>query len=154
MNHSVLNRIKQLDAYFARAVDKNLLEELQSDLSRHGVVLVCGFIERSVEIIVTSKFERPKARREARFIRAYFRQGTNYNCEAIKQLLDKFDPVWGKKFENFAKGRDDVVQGVISAYALRNSIAHGGSGNIGIHGALALFQAAKDAIEGMWKSTL
>ena len=152
MLHPIQSRIRQLDGYFLRALEKSMPEELQSDLSRHGVVLICGFIERSVELVILSKFERPHTKREARFIRAHFRYGTNYSCEAIKQLLDRFDPNWGSKFADFTKSRDDVVQGIISVYALRNSIAHGGTASIGINGAMQFYLAAQAVIEGMWKA--
>jgi hypothetical protein len=40
-----------------------------------------------------------------------------------------------------------LVESLKSAYELRNSVAHGGSGNRGLSGVLALFDAAKDVVD-------
>src|ERR1700722_13009698 len=109
-------------------------EEIQSDLAKHGTILICGFIERSVELVIMDHVTDRAHPRVASFVKGHFRRGTNYDCEAIAQLLDRFDLQWGKKFRNFTNSRDDLVQSVNSVYTLRNSVAHGGSGNRGIKG--------------------
>jgi len=87
----------------------------------------------------------------ASFVKGHFRKGTNYNCEAIAQLLDRFDLQWGEKFRTFKKSRDDIVQ--ISVYNLRNSVAHGGSGDRGIMGVIALYEAAQELVNELLSIT-
>ena len=149
MNPAIESRKRQLDSFFARAVDSKLPEEVQSDLAKHGTILICGFIERSVEIVIMDHVSARSRPRIAQFVKGHFKRGTNYDCEAITQLLDRFDIAWGNKFRAFRHSRDDVVQSVNSAYELRNSIAHGGTANRGIRGVLELFSAAKEAVDAL-----
>jgi RiboL-PSP-HEPN len=149
LNPAISSRKRQLDAYFQRATDPKLAEEIQSDLAKHGIVLICGFIERSVEIVIMERIENRAHPRVANFIRGHFRRGTNYDCEAISQLLDRFDLTWGEKFRQFRESRDDLVQAIGSVYTLRNSVAHGGSGNQGILGVAGLYIAAQEVIDGL-----
>lgn len=153
MNPAIASRKRQLDAYFARALDSKLAEEIQSDLAKHGTILICGFIERSVELIIMDHVKNRAHPRIASFVKAHFRRGTNYDCEAIAQLLDRFDPQWGENFRNFKNSRADITEMVSSAYTLRNSIAHGGSANRGIRGVIDLYQAAQELVLGLLSAT-
>jgi hypothetical protein len=85
------------------------------------------------------------------FIRGYFKIATNYNCEVNAQLLDRFDVGWGTKFRALLKTRDDLVEALRSAYDLRNSIAHGGTGNL--RGVQEPYASAKEVIDGMEVAT-
>ena len=82
-------------------------DEVRSDLAKNGIVLVCGFVERSVETVIMEKIAQRAHPRVQNFIRGYFKIGTNYNCEAIAQLLEQFDIGWSTKFRAFLKTRDD-----------------------------------------------
>lgn len=53
---------------------------------------------------------------------------------------------WGIKFRAFLKTRDVLVEALRSAYALRNSITHGGSGNRGLRGVEELYKCAKEVV--------
>jgi hypothetical protein len=151
--HAIESRKQQLDAYFRRAADLAISDEVRSDLAKHGIVLVCGFVERSVETIIMEKIAQRAHRRVQNFVRGYFRIGTNYNCEAITQLLDRFDIGWAAKFRAFLKPRDDLAEALRSAYELRNSIAHGGTGNRGLRGVQDLYASAKEVVDGMEAAT-
>jgi hypothetical protein len=150
---AIESRKKQLDTFFRRAADPAIAEEVRSDLAQHGIVLVCGFVERSVENVIMESISNRAHPRVQNFVRRYFRVGTNYNCEAITQLLERFDTDWSTKFRAFLASRDDLVEALRSAYALRNSIAHGGAGNRGLRGVQSLYEAAKEIVAGMEAST-
>lgn len=150
---AIESRKRQLDAYFRRAADTEISEELRSDLAKHGIVLICGFVERSVETIIMEKIAQRAHHRVQNFVRAHFKTGTNYNCEAIAQLLERFDLEWGARFRAFLKSRDDLVEALRSAYDLRNSIAHGGTANRGLRGVLDLYTSSKEIIDGMEAAT-
>lgn len=151
--HAIETRKQQLDTYFRRAADPAISDEVRSDLAKHGIVLVCGFVERSVETIIMEKIAQRAHPRVQSFIRGYFKIGTNYNCEAIAGLLERFDVGWSTKFRAFLKIRDDLVEALRSAYDLRNSIAHGGTGNRGLSGVQDLYASAKAVVDGMETAT-
>jgi Protein of unknown function DUF262/RiboL-PSP-HEPN len=117
------------------------------------VVLICGFVERSVEIVIMEKIEQRAHPRVQKFIRGYFKTGTNYNCDAIAQLLERFDLEWSEKFRDLLKTRDDLIEALRSAYALRNSIAHGGTANCGLSGVQELYRSAKEVVAALGAAT-
>jgi RiboL-PSP-HEPN len=151
--HAIESRKQQLDAYFRRAADTAISDEVRSDLAKHGIVLICGFVERSVETIVMEKISQRAHPRVQKFIRGHFKIGTNYTCEAIAQLLERFDLGWCTQFRAFLRARDDLVEALRSAYDLRNSIAHGGTGTRGLRGVQDLYVAAKQVVDGMEAAT-
>ena len=151
--HAIEARKQQLEAYFRRAGDAAISEEVRSDLAKHGIVLICGFVERSVETIIMEKISQRAHPRVQSFIRGHFKIGTNYNCEVIAQLLERFDGRWSAKFRAFLEARDDLIEALRSAYDLRNSIAHGGTGSRGLRGVLDLYTAAKQVVDGMEAAT-
>ncbi len=77
------SRKSKLDAFFARAKSSDILEESRADLAKFGAVLVCGFVERCVEVVILQRLSGRAHPRITKFIQAYFRKGTNYECEAI-----------------------------------------------------------------------
>jgi RiboL-PSP-HEPN len=152
--HAIESRKRQLDAYFSRAAASAISDEIRSDLAKHGIVLICGFVERSVETVIIEKIRQRAHPRVLNFIRGHFKIGNNYNCETIVQLLERFDVGWAAKFRDFLNTRDDLVEALRSAYDLRNSIAHGGTGNRGLHGVQVLYASAKGVVDGMESATV
>ena len=65
------------------------------------------------------------------FLKSFFHRGTNYHCEEILALLYKFDTNWAQKFKEFVAKNDEIKSGISSCYAVRNSIAHGGTQSLG-----------------------
>ncbi len=54
MRHAITSRERKLDDFFVRA-NKLTDDELKSDLARLGAVLVCGYVERCVEVIILDR---------------------------------------------------------------------------------------------------
>lgn len=153
MRHSIDSRIRRLDTFFQRAKQTPLPDETRSDLARFGAVLVCGFVERCVEVIILERLSNRAHPRVNSFIRSYFKRGTNYNCEAICQLLERFDLNWSRRFRETLVSRDNLAESMNSAYTLRNSIAHGNDGNRGLNGVEDLYVDAKQLVEAMIVAT-
>jgi hypothetical protein len=147
------SRIRKLDKFFERAKAKTLDDEIRSDLARHGAVLVCGFIERSVEVIILERLSNKAHPRVLNFLKSHFKRGTNYDCEPIFQLLERFDTRWSQRFRKFLTENPSLAEQITSAYSLRNSIAHGGDANRGIAGVIELYDAAKKLVDGLIQAT-
>lgn len=153
MQFQLDSRANAVAAFISRCSDKDLPPELQSELCRFGTVLICGNVERSLEIIVLERLSKKAHPRILEFIKSHFKRGTNYDCSAIAQLLNRFDTDWYRSFEAFVAANGDVKEGISSCYALRNATAHGGTGNIGARRLTELFDLSKQLISGIVAAT-
>jgi hypothetical protein len=149
----IASRIVQIDQFVAQASGKDVPEQIQSHLSRFGAVLVCGLIERSVEHVILERLAGRAHPRVLRFIRSHFQRGSNYDCEAIEQLLRRFDNEWGERFHDFVSNHDEIREGIASVYAVRNSVAHGGTNSMGLTRLKELFSVSKELIESLHACT-
>jgi len=80
------------------------------------------------------------------FLKAYFKRGTNYDCDQISQLLYRFDTTWGHDFEEFVEKNSAVREGISSCYAVRNSVAHGGGQSLGPRTLLQYYETLLQAM--------
>lgn len=152
MRHAITGREQKLDAFFARA--KGIGDdELKSDLARFGAVLVCGYVERCVEVVILDRLTTRAQPRVLQFIKSHFKKGTNYDCEAICQLLLRFDQNWETAFRATISKNDQWSTSLVSAYNLRNSIAHGGDGNKGLLSIETLYTDCKNIVVALMEAT-
>jgi hypothetical protein len=150
---AVSSRLGELDNYVVKVTDPKVDPELAAYLSKFGAVLVCGTIERCVELIILERLQQRAHPRVLNFIKAHFKRGTNYDCEAIKQLLMRFDTDWGRKFEIAVSAQSALTESVTSCYSVRNSVAHGGGGSMGGARLRELAAVARSLIELVEKAT-
>jgi len=153
MQHELNSRFQAVEAYVTKARASTVPEEIQSYLFRFGTVLICGYIERSIEIIILGRLDRRAQPRILSFIKSLFKRGTNYDCHAIEDLLSRFDQDWKESFCIFIDKNPDIKDGVHSCYSVRNSVAHGGTGSVGSARLLELMQVSKRLIDGVVEST-
>jgi len=131
LSFEIEQRFRSLEQLVTAAAAKELDELSASYLCRLGSVLICGNLERCVELVLTARFAGRSPPQIDSFIRAYFRRGVNYDCERISQLLYLFDKAWGNAFEAFIDRKDHLRESISSCYAIRNSVAHGGGQSLG-----------------------
>ncbi len=79
--------------------------------------------------------------------------GKNYNCKAIGELLERFDPDWASAFRELCTNNERHAEALDSAYTLRNSIAHGGEANRGVKGVEELYESAIAVVEALIEAT-
>lgn len=131
MTIAIEQRFRAVEKVVLAAQVKGLEPETASYLCRLGAVIVCGNIERCVEILITERVGVGSVPQVTPFLKTYFKRGTNYDCENIADLLFRFDSNWGHKFREFVDKNDQIKEGIASCYAVRNSIAHGGTNSLG-----------------------
>ena len=131
MSFEIEQRFRSLEELIIAAADKSIDERAASYLCRLGSVQICGNLERCVELILVARFSDRLPKQIANFLRRYFERGVNYDCERIWQLLYRFDPNWGRIFEDFVQENDHLKESISSCYAVRNSVAHGGAQSLG-----------------------
>jgi hypothetical protein len=137
-------RFNDLEKLVVAAEQRGIDPQVQSYFCKLGIVLICGNIERCIEYIVTERIG--KSPQIASFLKVYFKRGTNYDCDEIKQLFYRFDKNWGTAFEHYVNGNTFIKDSISSCYGLRNSVAHGGAGNIGHQGLRQYFNASFDLV--------
>jgi hypothetical protein len=131
VSFAVEQRFIALDRLIRASQKKGLDEETASYFCKLGCVLICGNLERCVELILSERIAIKSPPQVMSFLKAYFRRGTNYDCDQIGQLLYRFDAEWGRAFDSFIEGNGAIKEGISSCYAVRNSVAHGGGGSLG-----------------------
>lgn len=122
-------------------------EDVQAHLYRFGTVLICGYIERSIEIIIMERLSYRAHARILTFVRSHFKRGRNMDPKGVGELLVRFDVDWYREFERLAKADEVMSAGVYSCYDMRNTIAHGGTANIALKRLNELLAAAKQMVD-------
>lgn len=145
-------RHRTLESYLKK-IEANGDEELTSYLCRFGAVLICGNIERCIEIIILSRLETRAQPRVLSFIKSALTRGQNLDCEAVQQLLMRFDTEWYRRFTDIISESPEIKEGISSCYAIRNSAAHGGSQNVGLRRLRELLEVHKRLIDAVVVAT-
>lgn len=153
MRLAIDSRESALHAFIARCSQSDVPEDIQASMRVFGVVQLCGYIERSVEVIILARLEKRAHPRLIEFVKSYFKKGTNFRCSVIKSFLERFDTGWARKYQDFIDANDDVLELVNSAYTLRNLAAHGNSTDVSDRRLKDLFDGAKRAVQAVIDST-
>jgi hypothetical protein len=124
MNQRITSEKQKLDSLFKTiSVIKN--EEMKSHWAKYLCVLISGFIDNALKIMLTdytSKLCHPNI---LNFINSRLNKLTNLKEETIFQLLSSFNPDWAKNFRN--KLSDEQKNAFDSVVANRHNIVHGRS---------------------------
>lgn len=139
--------------FIADASSSGVPPAVQAHLYRFGTVLVCGYVERSVEIIMIERLTKKAQPQVLNFIRSHFKRGQNLNTGAVSDLLNRFDADWYRKFEAFLASNESVKVGISSCYGLRNTIAHGGTATVTQKRLSELLDAAKKMVDAIVDAT-
>lgn len=131
MKLSIENRFREAEKLVIAAQSKGVDPEVAAYYCKLGCVMICGAVERSVEILIVERVGGRSVPQVSSFLKSFFKRGANYDCDDITELLFKFDSSWGHNFKDFIAQNEQVRSGVSSCYAIRNSIAHGGAQSLG-----------------------
>lgn len=106
-------------------------------------IQICGNIERCVELLILERFDKKVPHQIPEFLKRHFLRGTNYDCDAIHDLLCRFDGAWGKKFDTFVQANSSIRIQISACYGIRNVLAHGGGQGLGYKQVQDYFDASK-----------
>lgn len=129
-------------------------EEVAANLRKYCTVLICGFVERSVEVVLLERLKNRAHPRVLNFIKSYFKRGMNFDDNAICSLLERFDPQWERNFRMQMDGKEKLKSDLASIYAVRNSVAHGGNAGINASTLRERLYSAKQIIEALIQATV
>lgn len=126
------SRKSELEAAIAEIEALECPDKIRAYLCKFLVILMCGYIERSIEVIILERLSSRAQKRVLNFVKSYFRRGQNLKCAAIFELLERFDVNWARSFRQTMDLSGNTAEKIDSLYGIRNSIAHGGSHSLGI----------------------
>jgi hypothetical protein len=147
------SRFKTVEGFVSEACKASVSERVQSYLFGLATVLICGNIERSIEIIILERLATRAHPRVLNFVKSYFQRGINFDAAAVKQLLQRFDSDWYRPFCAFLENNPYVEEGISSCYSVRNSVAHGGTMSVGESRLKELLNLSKVYIDAIVECT-
>lgn len=153
MQHAIDSRMQAVALFLTKAAEPNIEDEVRDYMCRFGAVLICGTVERCVEVVILDRLANRAQTRVLAFLKSYFKRGTNYDCPAIGQLLNRFDSEWYRRFSEFVDCNPDVKEGLASCYVIRNSVAHGGAQTVGLDRLKQLHESGKRAVQALIEAT-
>ena len=119
---------KRLYALFLKANGLSDDPELLSHWAKYLCVLVCGFLENSVELCLTDYCQKRSDEYINNFISAELRSFQNPKMGKILELFGNFSKTWEEDLREQTEGR--ISDAVNSIVANRHMIAHGGKSQL------------------------
>jgi len=125
MNPKLLSEKQRLDSLFDRISKLPVDEEFHAHWSRYLCVLISGFIENAMRILLTEYSKNKSHPNVSNYVSKQIKGITNLNNERILQLLGAFDSEWRSVIEK--KITDAQKDAIDSIVANRHNIVHGRS---------------------------
>ncbi|MEY2911461.1 MAG: hypothetical protein RLZZ184_770 [Cyanobacteriota bacterium] len=144
MNPSILAHRRKIDNLFEKVA---CFEELaiKSEWSKYLCILVSGFIEESLRVLLEKYCENKAPANIQKFVVKKIDNITNCNTGKIKGILDDFSSDWGNEFTN--KINDQIKTAIDNVVQNRHKIAHGKSIPMSYHNILNYYNNVKKAVE-------
>ena len=125
MNPKLHSEKQRLDNLFAQVDSLSLAEEQLSHWARYLCVLVSGFVENAIRVMITEYTRERSHPYVSSYVAKQIRRITNLNETKIVHLLGTFSTDWRQTLE--AKITDQQKDAIDSVVANRHNIVHGRS---------------------------
>lgn len=123
MNSEVHSLTTRLDHVMKLADRIDGDDQLSAEYAKYLCVLVSGYVEESLRVLLLSYLARKSSPNVARFVATQIKGITNLKYSKLKSVLESFSPDWGCKFESVVDdSRRDALDSVVTN---RHLIAHG-----------------------------
>lgn len=130
MNPILLSEKQRIDNLFDRISKLPVDEEFYAHWSRYLCVLISGFIENAMRILLTEYSKNKSHPNVSNYVSKQIKGITNLNNERILQLLGSFDSKWRTVIEQkISDAQKDAIDSIV---ANRHNIVHGRSVGITI----------------------
>ena len=138
---------KRLDALFERARDMSNDAELLSHWAKYLCVLVCGFLENSVELCLIDYCRKRGDENMNNFVSNELRSFQNPRMGKILELFGSFSKTWEEDLKQHSEGR--ISDAINSIVANRHLIAHGGTSQLSMSAVKGYYADVIRAVETM-----
>jgi hypothetical protein len=141
---AIYRQQQRLDELFNRV--KDLPDpELQAHWCRYLCVLVCGFLENSVELSLAEYTKRRADESVSNFVEAKLGGFQNPRMGAILDLFGCFSPEWRASLNSATQGQlSDSVNSIVGN---RHKIAHGDSVSLSLSSLKAYYKDSLRVVE-------
>ena len=138
---------KRIDALFAKASDLSHDPELLSHWAKYLCVLICGFIENSVELCLVEYCKKRGDENVNNFVSTQLKSFQNPKMGKILELFGSFSKTWETELKTDTEGR--ILDAVNSIVANRHMIAHGGTSHLSMSSLQGYYGDVVRAVEIM-----
>ncbi|MBS3027347.1 MAG: hypothetical protein HCA25_09695 [Dolichospermum sp. DET50] len=150
MNPSILAHRQRIDNLFKKGTSFTE-PEIQSEWSKYLCILVSGFIEESLRILLEKYCENKASPNIQQFVTKQIGSITNCKTEKIRQILSEFSSNWESEFTNKIKEESkidgEIKNGIDNVIINRHKIAHGKSIGMSYHNISNYYKNVKKAVE-------
>lgn len=121
----------KIDELFQLAINVDDVE-VQSHLSKYLCILVAGFLENSLKIMIEEYISINDTHPNInKFVKEKIKNITNLNSKKIGDLLASFSEDWKTSYKETVE--EEEKDAISSVYTNRNNIAHGNDVDISIN---------------------
>jgi len=152
MNRLILSHSQRIDSLFGK-VGGITDPAAQAEWSKYLCILVSGFIEESLRILLEEYTRTHASPVVQNFVSREIQEITNCKASKIGSILQRFNPTWEREFlsQIEAKSRivDEIKSSLDSVVANRHQIAHGRNIGLRFASVSTYYLNVKKAVEAM-----
>ena len=150
MNSYILSHRQRIDNLFKKVASISNPSD-QSEWSKYLCVLVSGFIEESLRVMLEEYTKTHSATNIQNFVENQIVSITNCKTSRILEILRKFSQGWADDFSNQIQTQslkpDEIKNSIDSVISNRHNIAHGRNGGITYATISNYYNSIKKAVE-------
>ncbi len=150
MNSLILSHRQRIDTLFSK-VTSILNPADQSEWSKYLCILVSGYIEESLRVLLEAYCTSHASPYIQNFVSKEIRSITNCKTNKIVDVLCKFNANWGSDFTSQISAKshitDEIKDSIDSIVVNRHAIAHGKNTGIRYSTVLNYYNNVKKAVE-------
>lgn len=150
MNPSILSHRQRLDALFKKISSITDIAD-QSEWSKYLCVLVSGFLEESLRVLLEEYTITNSSTNIQNFVEVQISSITNCKTSKIMDILSKFSTVWKDEFineiQNKSRINDEIKNSIDSVITNRHQIAHGKNVGLRYSTVANYYENVKKAVE-------
>lgn len=144
MNQRISSHRKRIEKLFRR-VNSFTDPQDKSEWSRYLCILVSGYIEESLRVLLEDYAHRKASPPIENFVSNHIKNIRNCHTNKILNTLESFDSSWKDNFQT--RITPQIKDSIDSVVANRNEIAHGKNKGISYVTVINYYENVKTAIE-------
>lgn len=134
-------KIEVMDEAIRAGID----DRIHPVFSKYVVFAGSGLIENSISATLNEYCGSHSNQQIQKFISKYIKWQNSFNCNKIKELLNRFDRHWWQEIEDKTTKEERIS--IDSLKNLRDTLAHGGRNGTRYHVVIQYYRDAKNFVD-------